>query len=102
MLLQCLTRVALFLTPFAVVNKGVGEMLRLHVVANIAPAGVAEGSADVTGVTKVAPFNELVKLGRTVGHIVEPPYQEGSNQYEFAQSPLPPSFSHFLSLFVWV
>ena len=60
MLLQCLTRVALFLTSIAVVNKGVGEMLGLHVVTNIASAGVAEGSADVTGVTKIAPFNELV------------------------------------------
>ena len=60
MLLQRLTRVTLFLTAVAVVNKGVGEMLGLHVVANVAPAGVAEGSADVTGVTKVAPFNELV------------------------------------------
>ena len=102
MLLQRLSRVALFFTSVAVVNKCVGEVFRLNMVANIAPAGVGEGSADVTGVPKVAPFNELVKLGRTVGHIVEPPYQEGSNQYEFAQSPLPPSFSHFLSLFVWV
>ena len=50
----------MFLTAVAVVNKGVGEMLGLHVVADVAPAGVTEGSADVTGVTKVAPFNELV------------------------------------------
>ena len=35
-------------------------MLWLDVIANIAPAGVAEGSADVAGVTKVPPFNELV------------------------------------------
>ena len=60
MLLQRLARVALFLTSLAVVNKGVGEMLCLNVIANIAPAGVAEGSADVAGVPKVPSFNELV------------------------------------------
>ena len=87
MLLQRLARVALFLTSVAVVNKGVWEMLRLDVVANIAPAGVAEGAADVARVTKVPSFNELVKLGRAGRNIVEP-YQESSNQYELAQSPL--------------
>ena len=88
MLLQRLSRVALFFTSVAVVNKCVGEVFRLNMVANIASAGVGEGSADVTGVPKVAPFNELVQLSGAAGHKVQP-YQEGSNQYESAETPLP-------------
>ena len=79
MLLKSLTGFAFFLTQVTGVDKRVREVLRLHVIADVAPTSVAEGGAYVARVTKLASLHKLVKLCRVVGHIVQP-YQEGSNE----------------------
>ena len=79
MLLKSLTGFAFFLTQVAGVDKRVREVLRLDVIADVAPTGVAEGGAYVARVTKVASLHKLVKLCRVGRHIVQP-YQEGSNE----------------------
>ena len=79
MLLKSLTGFAFFLTQVAGVDKRVREVLRLDVIADVAPTSVAEGGAYVARVTKVASFHKLVKLCRVGGYIVHP-YQEGSNE----------------------
>ena len=79
MLLKSLTGFAFFVTQVAGVDKRVREMLRLDVVADVAPTSVAEGGAYGARVTKVASLHKLVKLCRVGGHIVQP-YQEGSNE----------------------
>ena len=79
MLLKSLTGFAFFLTQVTGVDECVREVLRLDVIANVAPTSVAEGGAYGARVTKVASFHKLVKLCRVGGHIVQP-YQEGSNE----------------------
>ena len=53
----------MFLTQFAGVDECVREVLRLNVVADVAPAvGVAEGGAYGARVTKVVSLHKLVKV----------------------------------------
>ena len=79
MLLKSLTGFAFFVTQVAGVDKRVREMLRLDVVADVAPTSVAEGGAYVARVTKVVSLHKLVNLCTVGGHIVQP-YQKGSNE----------------------
>ena len=61
MLVQRLSRIALLLTQVAVVDEGIGEVLALHVIPDVALAGVAEGGTYVAGVAELRPGrDELV------------------------------------------
>ena len=62
MLLKSLTGFAFFVTQVTGVDKSVREVLRLNVVADVAPTSVAEGGAYVARVTMVASLHKLVKV----------------------------------------
>ena len=62
MLLKSLTGFAFFVTQVTGVDKSVREVLRLNVVADVAPTSVAEGGAYGARVTKVASLHKLVKV----------------------------------------